>query len=63
MQVKLLQVIQEREVLRVGARSHSGECANHSGNQPGFVAETASGTFREDLYYRLNVVSLALPFA
>jgi DNA-binding NtrC family response regulator len=62
MQVKLLRVIQEREVLRVG------------GTQPlkvdvRFVAATnrdvqdsmKTGSFRQDLYFRLNVVSLRIP--
>ena len=62
MQVKLLRVIQEKEVLRVG------------GTEPirvdvRFVAATnrdihdsmKSGSFRQDLYFRLNVVSLRIP--
>jgi len=62
MQVKLLRVIQERELLRVG------------GTQPiqvdvRFIAATnrdlqdavAAGRFRSDLFFRLNVVNLAIP--
>lgn len=62
MQVKLLRVIQEKEVLRVG------------GTEPlkvdvRFIAATnrdisdviKSGRFRQDLYFRLNVVSLHIP--
>jgi transcriptional regulator with PAS, ATPase and Fis domain len=62
MQVKLLRVIQEKELLRVG------------GTEPvkvnvRFVAATnrdihdamKTGSFRQDLYFRLNVVSLRIP--
>lgn len=62
MQVKLLRVIQEKELLRVG------------GTEPlkvdvRFIAATnrdiqdsiKSGQFRQDLYYRLNVVSIRIP--
>ncbi len=62
MQVRLLRVLQERELMRVG------------GTEPiqvdvRFVAATnrnvreaiEAGQFRQDLYYRLNVVTLALP--
>ena len=62
MQVKLLRVIQEREVLRVGATQPLPVNVR-------FVAATnrdlqdsiAAGRFRQDLYYRLNVVGLHLP--
>lgn len=62
MQVKLLRVIQEKEVLRLGATSPSKVDVR-------FVAATnrdmqdaiKSGHFRQDLYFRLNVVSLHVP--
>ncbi len=62
MQVKLLRVIQEKEVLRLGATAPVKVDAR-------FVAATnrdisdaiKSGSFRQDLYFRLNVVSLYVP--
>ncbi len=62
MQVKLLRVIQEREVLRIGATKPQKVDVR-------FVAATnrdiheliRSGGFRQDLYFRLNVVSLHIP--
>ncbi|OGW51800.1 MAG: Fis family transcriptional regulator, partial [Nitrospirae bacterium RBG_19FT_COMBO_42_15] len=62
MQVKLLRVIQEREVLRVGGTSPLNVDVR-------FIAATnrdvkdaiKNGNFRQDLYFRLNVVSMRIP--
>ena len=62
MQVKLLRVIQEREVLPVGAtRTQKIDVrfiAATNRNMKDWVAE---GRFRQDLYFRLNVVNLHIP--
>ncbi|UCH82506.1 MAG: sigma-54-dependent Fis family transcriptional regulator [Nitrospiraceae bacterium] len=62
MQVKLLRVVQEREVLRLGSTKPLSVDVR-------FVAATnrdikelvKTGDFREDLYFRLNVVSITIP--
>jgi DNA-binding NtrC family response regulator len=62
LQVKLLRVLQEREFERVGGNSTVKVdvriMAATSSNLEEMVKE---GTFREDLYYRLNVIPINLP--
>jgi two-component system response regulator FlrC len=62
LQAKLLRAIQEREIDRVGGngpvRVNVRILATSNRDLP---AETAAGRFREDLYFRLNVVGLRIP--
>jgi two-component system response regulator FlrC len=62
LQAKLLRVLQEREVERVGGRKAIALdirlLATSNRNMPTLVAR---GGFREDLYYRLNVFPIAIP--
>lgn len=62
MQVKLLRAIQEKAVRAVGGQQEVVVdvrilCATHKD----LAAEVAAGRFRQDLYYRLNVIELRVP--
>jgi two-component system, NtrC family, response regulator GlrR len=62
LQVKLLRVIETREVRPIGAtRSIPFDVRIISATHRDLLREKSVGSFREDLYYRLNVVTLKLP--
>ncbi|MDO9007034.1 MAG: sigma-54 dependent transcriptional regulator [Thiobacillus sp.] len=62
MQVKLLRVLQEKEVLRVGGtRAIKSDVRVLAATNRDVSEAIKNGSFREDLYFRLNVVNLRIP--
>jgi len=62
MQAKLLRTIQEKEIRRVGGKLNIPvDVRIISATNKDLEQETRRGAFREDLFYRLNVIRITLP--
>jgi two-component system response regulator HydG len=61
-QLKLLRVLQEKEVTMIGSqKARKVDIRIVAATNSDLLAMTKNGSFREDLYYRLNVVNLVVP--
>lgn len=62
MQVKILRVLQEKEIERIGGnRTIPVDCRIIAATNRDLVERIRENEFREDLYYRLNVVNIEVP--
>ena len=62
MQVKLLRVLQEGEIIRIGgSKPISVDVRIIAATNRDLWERTEEGTFRQDLYYRLNVINIEVP--
>ena len=61
-QIKLLRVIQEKEFQRVGGgRTLQADCRLIAATSRNLKQDVANGRFREDLFYRINVIPMWVP--
>jgi DNA-binding NtrC family response regulator len=60
-QVKLLRVLQEGEYEPLGGNTIKADVRIVAATNRDLIAEVAAGRFREDLFYRLNVISITAP--
>lgn len=62
LQAKLLRVLQEKKIKRVGENTYrSINCRIVSATHKNLTAEVSENRFREDLYFRLNVIPITIP--
>ncbi|MBI5194194.1 MAG: sigma-54-dependent Fis family transcriptional regulator [Nitrospirae bacterium] len=61
LQVKLLQVLQDGEFSKIGGKEVKVDVRVIAATNKNLERSVVSGTFREDLFYRLNVVSITMP--
>jgi two-component system C4-dicarboxylate transport response regulator DctD len=62
MQIKLLRVLQERKLERLGSNAPIDiDCRIVAATKDDLLERGKQGSFRSDLYYRLNVVTITLP--
>jgi two-component system, NtrC family, response regulator HydG len=62
MQVKLLRVLEDKQVYMVGSsRPRKVDVRIFASSNKNLLSMVKAGLFREDLYYRLNVVTISLP--
>jgi two-component system response regulator HydG len=60
-QVKLLRVLQEGEVERLGGKTHKVDIRLVAATNKDLRRAVKEGSFREDLFYRLNVIAVTVP--
>jgi DNA-binding NtrC family response regulator len=62
MQVKLLRVLEDKEICMVGSnRTRKVDVRILAATNKDLPGQVKKGVFREDLYYRLNVIAIAIP--
>jgi two-component system response regulator PilR (NtrC family) len=62
LQVKLLRAVQEKRIRRVGAAHEQPvDCRILSATHKDLASMVAGGVFRQDLYYRINVIEVKVP--
>ena len=62
MQVRLLRFLEDRKIRRIGdLKEKAVDCRVISATNSDLIEDIKSGRFREDLYYRLRVVTLSVP--